>query len=182
MRLSGTLDEAGRGELVAAMLRHVALTAAAAHGINRVSLVGASRHGLDDGFALLADSGNGLNGALQGVLDGLAADAPQRLVILPGDLPQLTEQDVTLLAAAPAGTIAAAPDRHGTGTNALSLPLPDAGGFTFAFGPDSFARHRAEADRLGLRFEEIHSPGLARDVDLPEDLPDAAALFPTGSG
>ena len=82
-----------------------------------------------------------------------------------------------LLAAAPAGEIAIASDRHGTGTNAISLPLPEAEGFSFAFGPDSFARHQAEADRLGLRIEEIRSPGLARDIDEPEDLPDAESLL-----
>ena len=95
------------------------------------------------------------------------------------DLPLLTRHDVELLAAAPAETIAMAPDRHGTGTNALSLPLPAARGFTFCFGPDSFALHHAEADRLGIRIEQVRSQGLARDVDMPEDLPDAAGLMGT---
>ena len=82
----------------------------------------------------------------------------------------------TLAAAAP-GSVAIAPDRHGLGTNALSLPLPAAAGFLFAFGDDSFARHRAEAERLGLAVEAVHNLRLERDVDLAEDLPDAAALM-----
>ena len=76
--------------------------------------------------------------------------------------------------------VAIAPDRHGRGTNALSLPLPEAEGFTFAFGPDSFALHNLEAARLGLKIEEIHSPGLACDIDEPADLPDAAGLMDKG--
>jgi 2-phospho-L-lactate guanylyltransferase len=100
-----------------------------------------------------------------------------RVIIIHGDLPLVTSQDLELLAAAPEGEIAIAPDRHGTGTNAISLPLPAAKGFSFAFGPDSFALHNAEAGRLGLKIEEIHSPGLSRDVDEPDDLPDAADLM-----
>ncbi len=57
------------------------------------------------------------------------------------------------------------------------MPLPDARGFSFAFGTDSFARHQLEAERLGLRVEIVHSAGLARDVDEPRDLPDAERLL-----
>ena len=58
----------------------------------------------------------------------------------------------------------------------MCLPLPAARAFRFALGEDSFARHRTEADRLGLPFEVILSHGLERDVDEPEDLPDANTL------
>ena len=98
------------------------------------------------------------------------------MILLHADLPQLTAEDCTALATLPAGAIGIAPDRHGTGTNALSLPLPDASGFQFAFGSDSFARHRAEAARLGLSLVEIRRPGLATDIDEPDDLPDARGL------
>ena len=70
-----------------------------------------------------------------------------------------------------------APDRHGVGTNGLSLPLPAARGFRFAFGDDSFALHQAEAARLGLIVEVIHSPTLAKDIDVPADLADADRLL-----
>jgi len=110
------------------------------------------------------------------------AEGIARLLILPADLPQLSARDIELLAATPAGEIAISPDRHGTGTNALSLPLPQAAGFAFAFGPDSFAAHHAEAERLGLRIGEVHSSGLAKDIDMPEDLPDAAGLTGSSQG
>ncbi len=107
-----------------------------------------------------------------------AAVADRRdVVMVPANLPQTSALDADLLAAAPRGTLSIAPDRHGTGTNALSLPLPDAKSCTFAFGTGSFARLCGEAQRLGLEVEIIRSPGLARDIDEPGDLPDAAAML-----
>ena len=60
------------------------------------------------------------------------------------------------------------PDRHGTGTNALVLSPPDA--IEPSFGPDSLERHVAAAEAAGVphRVEEV--PGLALDVDTPDDL------------
>ena len=177
VRLSGVLSVAQRADLANAMLRHVLAAAQAADHVQHIALLGPSRLGLDIDIALLADPGDGLNPALHSALSQILSENADRMIVLFADLPQLTVNDVQLLAAAPAGTVAIAPDRHGTGTNALSLPLPEAKGFTFAFGPDSFALHHAEAERLDLRLEVIHSQGLARDVDMPEDLPDAAGLM-----
>ncbi|MCB2080163.1 MAG: 2-phospho-L-lactate guanylyltransferase [Novosphingobium sp.] len=176
-RLSDALDSDARETLVRAMARHVVDAAMQATNIDKVCIVGPSRLGLPDSIPLLSDPGDGLNGAVQSALDEASSGGANRLVIIPADLPQVTANDLQLLAAAPADEIAIAPDRHGTGTNALSLPLPQAKGFSFAFGPDSFARHHDEAERLGLEIETIHSLGLARDIDEPPDLPDAIALM-----
>ncbi|MBW8784968.1 MAG: 2-phospho-L-lactate guanylyltransferase [Novosphingobium sp.] len=176
-RLAGALDEASRAALVRRMLERVVLAAQSARGIDRVCLIGFSRHGLDESVPLLAEPGKGLNAAIAAGLASAASDGATRAVCIAADLPLIATQDLELLALAPDGAIAIAPDRHGTGTNALSLPLPEAGEFHFAFGPDSCARHHLEAARLGLPLEEIHSLGLARDVDVPEDLPDALALL-----
>lgn len=176
-RLAGALTADARIALMRAMLHHVAATAMAARNVAQVCLVGPSRFGLPDDTPLLADPGQGLNAAVQSALSEAATGGATRVVIVAGDLPGLTVQELELLAAAPTRAAAIAPDRHGVGTNALSLPLPDAKGFSFAFGPDSFALHRAEADRLGLPIETISSPGLARDIDEPADLPDAGELL-----
>lgn len=176
-RLSPTLDEAARGELVRVMLGHVVAVVEAARNVDTVCLIGPSRHGLSETLPLLDDPGTGLNAAIaSGFDEAVRADAT-RVLVIHGDLPQLTTQDVELLAAAAPGSVAIAPDRHGTGTNALSLPLPEAENFTFVFGPDSFARHCMEADRLELKVETIHSQGLSHDIDEPDDLPDAAELL-----
>ena len=43
-------------------------------------------------------------------------------------------------------------------------------GFTFSYGPGSFARHLDEARRLGLPIRVVHSTPLGWDVDVPDDL------------
>ena len=63
--------------------------------------------------------------------------------------------------------VAVAPDRHRRGTNGLAL---DAGlDFAFRFGAGSFAAHMAEAARLGVAAQALDNPGLALDIDTPED-------------
>ncbi len=174
-RLAGVLDAPARAALVDAMLARVLDAALGARNVSRVCIVGAARAALPRDVRVLAEPpGGGLNAAAAAALAQAAAG---RVIVIHADLPLVTTQDVELLAAAPDGTIAIAPDRHGTGTNAISLPLPEAKAFSFAFGPDSFARHKAEAERVGLKLEEIHSQGLARDVDEPDDLADATDLI-----
>lgn len=173
-RLAGVLGGPERKHLVAAMLGHVVTAVKDANGIDRVALLGSSRHGLSAEIELLPDAGTGLNPALASAFATAVEAGATRVVIVFADLPQLTPAEVEQLTAAPGIAIAA--DRHGTGTNALSLPLPATSAFTFAFGPDSFSRHQAEAARIGVPIAAIHSPGLQRDVDEPADLPDAAGL------
>jgi 2-phospho-L-lactate/phosphoenolpyruvate guanylyltransferase len=176
-RLADALDDAARRRLVAAMLDRVVAAVQAARGIDRLMVVGPSRHGLSSGVTLHPDPGGGLNAALSDALQAAGEQGASRAVVIAADLPQVTARDVELLALAPPATIAIAPDRHETGTNALSLPLPQARDFPFAFGPDSFARHNAEAERLGLPVQIIEGPGLMRDIDTPADLADAAELL-----
>ncbi|MCW1431147.1 2-phospho-L-lactate guanylyltransferase [Novosphingobium sp. JCM 18896] len=178
-RLAGVLDETARGALVEAMLARVLAAAQGARNVDEVRLIGSARS-LPAEVTLMADPGQGLNAAAAAALDEADGQA-NRLIVIHGDLPLVTAQDIELLAAAPEGEIAIAPDRHGTGTNAISLPLPAARGFSFAFGIDSFALHNAEAGRMGLGISEVHSPGLSRDVDEPEDLSDAADLLKSAS-
>jgi 2-phospho-L-lactate guanylyltransferase len=64
--------------------------------------------------------------------------------------------------------VGVAPDRLGTGTNGLALSPP--GVIGFRFGAGSFAAHRAEAAAAGLEPVIVTRPGLAFDLDTPEDL------------
>jgi 2-phospho-L-lactate guanylyltransferase (CobY/MobA/RfbA family) len=50
------------------------------------------------------------------------------------------------------------------------VSVPTSAGFTFAYGPASFARHVAEAERLDLPLRVERSQRLGWDVDLPDDL------------
>jgi 2-phospho-L-lactate guanylyltransferase len=60
------------------------------------------------------------------------------------------------------------PDRRLDGTNVACVPTR--AGFDFAYGLGSFARHLAEARRLGLRTRVVYDWRLASDLDVPADL------------
>jgi 2-phospho-L-lactate guanylyltransferase len=88
-------------------------------------------------------------------------------VVAHGDLP-LARDLAALAQRGGPQVVTLVPDRHGDGTNVVVLPAGC--GFRFAYGPGSFARHRAEAARLGLAVEVVHDPHLGWDVDHPADL------------
>jgi 2-phospho-L-lactate guanylyltransferase len=116
----------------------------------------------------IRDEGRGLNQEIAAARDGLA---PTRLLTVHADLPLLAIADVAaMLDRAETLGCAIAADRHGKGTNAVALP--PAADFDFAFGPDSLAKHLAQA-AAGAR---IDRRGLALDCDTPRDLDDAVAL------
>jgi 2-phospho-L-lactate guanylyltransferase len=98
------------------------------------------------------------------------AHQAEAVLILHADLPRVTEADITAMVAAArdAPTVVVAPDRHRRGTNALLCAPP--GLIEYKFGPDSFALHCAQAQAVGARLEICSTPGLALDLDLPEDL------------
>ena len=165
-RLSGAMSDAARRDLVRDMLRHVVEVARAIPGAE-LRILGPSRHGLAADIPLLADPGGGLNAALASAAQAAGVD---RLVVVAADLPRLSRSDLQALVSVQGDGLAVAPDRAGAGTNALSLPLPKARAFRFQYGPDSFARHCAEAARLGLPLQVIRSETLGLDIDQPGDL------------
>ena len=121
------------------------------------------------GLHALQDPGGGLNAAL-GLACRYAADRGARAVaVLPSDLPKVTTDDVKALVASlgPGSGSVIAPDQQEQGTNALALapPAPD----FFRFGPDSFQAHLEAAKARGLKMRILRRPGLAQDLDTPEE-------------
>ncbi len=171
-RLQPALSETARLRLVANMLRHVVETTSAALHVDKVYVLGPSRHALPHSTPRLADRGAGLNDELTQALHVAAKAGVDRVIIIAADLPKLTSHDVDALAMLGADVCAIAPDRKRSGTNALSLPLPAAADFKFQFGANSFALHSAEIERLALNIAAICSPTLALDIDEPNDLAD----------
>lgn len=188
-RLAGVLDDGERRRLVTGMLRHVVDVAQTCDSVTRVCLVGPADYGLVPMVDVLGDTVGELNAAVQSAMrelrlrtdDGIERSAggcphhrvlPSRFVIVAGDLPQIKGSDFTKLAHVPRHSIGIAPDRHGTGTNALSLPA-DEGKFQFSFGKGSYALHSNEAHRLCYRVETLLSDGLRKDIDEAADLEDA---------
>ncbi|MBI4561000.1 MAG: 2-phospho-L-lactate guanylyltransferase [Candidatus Rokubacteria bacterium] len=94
----------------------------------------------------------------------------QRFLTIPGDVPQVTAQEIAaLVGAAPPGPgVVLVPSRSGFGTNGALLSPPDV--IRLKFGEPSFANHLIAARRGGLDPVVLQLPGLGLDIDAPEDL------------
>ncbi|MGC8473611.1 MAG: hypothetical protein ACP5PW_04295, partial [Candidatus Dormibacteria bacterium] len=68
----------------------------------------------------------------------------------------------------PMGTMLLIPDLGGTGSNGMVVRPGSV--LAHGFGPGSRLRHLRTAGALGLRARELTRPGLAADLDRPQDL------------
>jgi 2-phospho-L-lactate/phosphoenolpyruvate guanylyltransferase len=164
LRLAGVLEPAER----AALARRMAGVVVAAAAPLPVFVVCD-----DDAVAAWAEKagagvvwcpGRGLNGAVADGVAALARAGVERAIVAHADLPLATRLDWV----AGFDGVTLVPDRRRDGTNVAAVPT--ASGFEFSYGGGSFARHRAEAARLGLAARLVSDPFLAWDVDLPGDL------------
>lgn len=124
------------------------------------------------------DPPRGINAAVTRGLEAL--DARSALVVV-SDLPLITAADIDhLIGAAPEGdAVVLARSADGTGTNAMLITPP--GAVTPELGPGSLARHLAQASALGITAEVVDHPGIALDVDTPDDLAELARRGPGGA-
>lgn len=123
------------------------------------------------GVRTLQEKGDSqLNLALQRATVLLQAYRVSHVLVLPADLPLLSVEDVEALLAAGETTpvLVLAPDRHREGTNGLLMSPP--GLVPYCHGPGSFTRYLAAAQEVNAPVTIIERPGLALDIDWPEDL------------
>lgn len=118
------------------------------------------------------EPGRGLNGAVEAGVAHLSALGVTQVTVAHADLPRASR----LAEVGDGPGITLVPDRFGNGTNVITLPTGT--GFQFSYGPGSFARHLAEAERVGVPFRVLDRPDLAWDVDEPGDVVPVAALDP----
>ncbi|MCO5176464.1 MAG: 2-phospho-L-lactate guanylyltransferase [Thermomicrobiales bacterium] len=170
-RLSTQLSETERSALALGLLNR-AIAAVAGAGIERVAVItrdpALQAAGLDSRAEVLLQETEGLNAAVrQGQRWALAGAADGLLILLP-DLPVLEVSDIrALVDAASLDSAVIAPDRHGTGTNALLLAPPDA--IAPAFGLGSAGRHRRSLALADVPVTDIERRGTHLDLDTPDD-------------
>jgi len=168
-RLAARLSPAQRLQLTRLMLEGVVAALRDARCIDAVAFVSCERDTVPADFAVLPDAGGGLNAALDGARQSLIGKGASEIVVLPADLPLVTGAEIdALVESGRAAGFALASDRAGRGTNALYLQARTP--FRFQFGKDSRARHLDEAVAAGFEPVVVDLPGLAFDVDDPEDL------------
>jgi 2-phospho-L-lactate guanylyltransferase len=178
-RLAGSVTPLVRESLIRRMVRHVIAAALDSGAIDEVVLVSP-----DDAALALANGAPLVTPLRQraehpGLLPALdlgrayaEARGASGLLVLFGDLPLIEPDDIRNLVRRAVPVVIAA-DRHRRGTNALFLRLsaiPAGDRFEFQFGDESYARHEAEAHRLGLDAAISTGTGTAFDLDTPDDL------------
>jgi 2-phospho-L-lactate guanylyltransferase len=169
-RLAGVLSPDERAELTLAMLGDVLDAALAQAGWTTVVvsrdprvLEAASARGADT----LLEQGTSLGAAVRQAEGGLGGS--DALAVLLADLPALTPTALAgALDLAREAAVVVAPAASDGGTNLLVRRPP--GVIAARFGRRSLARHRWAARAAGVLVREANAPGLAFDLDRPDDL------------
>ena len=174
-RLKGVLTQQERAELNQGMLLNTLAVLSQVPRIEQIVVVSRDTKALalarQHGAKTIAERGSpSLNGALTRATTLAAGKGATAVLILPADLPLIEAADLKQLIVSAAGppSVVIAPDRHGSGTNALLLSPP--GLLEYEFGPDSFTRHLERAERVDAKIAVCDLPALALDLDAPEDL------------
>ena len=178
-RLSGLLSPSERRGLFQAMVEDVLATLCGHPQLDGVLLVS------DDPAAkLLAQhygaeflpetelEAKGLNAVVTATVRRLAERGNDEVLVVHGDLPLLTREEISTLIAThrragrPAVTIAT--DRHRKGSNCV-VATP-ASALEFCYGADSLAAHSAQSETLGAQLTVLELTGAGCDIDRPADL------------
>jgi 2-phospho-L-lactate guanylyltransferase len=174
-RLAPVLRPQMRQALALAMLEDVLSALTATPGIPGILVVTvdpeasrlAARYG-----ARLVETGarNGHTGAVAAAARLLAAEGCAGMLTVPGDIPLVTPAELAQLLAAhpPAPSFTIAPSRDERGSNAIACSPPDV--VPLRFGENSFYPHLRAAEAHGIKANVLHLPGIALDIDNPEDV------------
>ncbi len=177
-RLSGLLCPSERSALAKAMAEDVLSVLAGHSAIQQITLVSD-----DPGAALLARKygaqcwserslgARGLNALMQSASARLLADSEEHpLLVMHGDLPLLTADDISAVLASQGklqGLIIGC-DRRRRGTNLLAFSAACVP--RFCFGADSCDGHSASARGAGIAVQILQRLGISVDVDEAPDL------------
>ena len=174
-RLSSCLSPDERRALATVMLEDVlqavnAVRELAGILVVTVDPVAASLAGRYGARIVTEGAREGHSGAVAAAARLLAREGQAGMMTMPGDIPRLSPAEIaaTLAAhrAAPAFTIVPAHDD--LGSNAIVCSPPDV--VPLRFGENSFHPHLAAARDRGIDPLIVRQPGIAMDIDHPDDL------------
>lgn len=126
-------------------------------------------------FDVIPDDNSGETSAIETATAVCKENGATSTLVVPADIPLINGDELQkIIDCAPLeGGAVLVPDAAGRGTNAAWRSPCDL--FPLRFGNDSFLPHRAAAKAIGLPCVVLELPGIARDVDRPEDLYELAA-------
>lgn len=167
-RLSGVLGREARAALTGAMLADV-VAALQGAGLDRIVVLASGPVAASAATALGVDvlldppGQHGLNAALLAASRRIRANSS---MVVPADLPLLSPDDVSTLAATAGEVVVASTQDGGTG----GLLRRPAWVIDPVYGGRSAARHLLAARQAGYSAERVDVPGFATDVDDADDL------------
>jgi 2-phospho-L-lactate guanylyltransferase len=176
-RLAGVLTSVERRALAQAMVEDVLAVLSSHQHITHITLVsddpGASMLAHKYGADCWTESSlgcRGLNPLIQCASERLLNTRGEPLVVLHGDLPLLTEEDISLVVESQQalGGLIVGCDSKGVGTNLLAFNAASTP--RFCFGADSCAAHIASAKNAGVAVQVLQRSGIGLDVDEAPDL------------
>jgi 2-phospho-L-lactate guanylyltransferase len=177
-RLSAVLSPEERFALAQAMCEDVLQTLAHWQSRPAVAVVTSDPFARDlaarFNFEVVADENSGETSAIEIATALCRARGAVSTLVVPADIPLIDSAELQqIVDNAPAHGAVLVPDAARRGTNAAWRSPGDL--FPLRFGNDSFLPHMAAAKASGLPCVVLELPGIARDVDRPEDLRELAA-------
>lgn len=120
-------------------------------------------------FEVVADDNSGETNAIEMATQFCKQNGATDTLVVPADIPLIEVSELQqIFDRAPSSGTLLVPDAAGRGTNAALRSPCDL--FPLRFGNDSFLPHLAAAKASRLPCVVLYLPGIARDVDRPEDL------------
>jgi 2-phospho-L-lactate guanylyltransferase len=178
-RLASILDQPSRTALAQAMLHDVLTTLYTWKNRPQVAIVSSDPYAIklakEYKFELIPDPDNpGETGAIEMATRLCLERGANSTLVIPADIPLLQAWELEeILKHAPSEGSVLVPAADGRGTNA-AFRRP-ANLFPLRFGNDSFKPHHAAAQATGKPCVVLKLPGIAVDVDNPEDLQELVA-------
>jgi len=174
-RLAPLLSPEERIALMQVMLRDVLAALSVTQGLAGIAVVTldpwAEALARQYGAQIITEGAReGHTGAVTAAAAVLQAGGIAAILTMPGDIPAVKTHEVeallTTASASPAFIIAPAHDEQGS--NAILMAPPDA--VKLRFGEDSYFPHLAAARAAGIAPQILRLPGIAMDIDHPEDI------------
>jgi 2-phospho-L-lactate guanylyltransferase len=178
-RLSAVLNPEERVALAQAMCEDVLQTLADWHSRPPVAVVTRDPFASDLAtrldFEVIPDDNSGETSAIEMATALCRARGQKHTLVIPADIPLIETKELQMIIdSAPSAGSVLVPDAAGRGTNAAWRSPADL--FPLRFGNDSFLPHQAAAKATGLPCIVLELPGIARDIDRPEDLLEVAVV------
>ena len=177
-RLSSVLSPEERFALAQAMCEDVLQALASWQNRPAVAVVTSDSFARDlaarFNFDIVADDLNsGETSAIERATAVCRERGAKSTLVVPADIPLIENSELQkIIDSSPPGGAVLVPDAAGRGTNAAWRSPGDL--FPLRFGNDSFLPHLAAAKATGMPCVVLKLPGIARDVDRPEDLRELA--------